>query len=139
MDVLRPLWLTPLVVLTAIAPAQQQIPTSVAQKVILHIAPQPVGDALSEFGRQTGLTIMIQSVVGRGLISPKLEGEYTPSSALDQLLAHTGLHYEYLDAKTVAVLGPRADTKATARRISALVSQAIQNDGQSTGRAPDRF
>jgi len=32
MDVLRPLWLTPLVVLTAIAPAQQQIPTSVAQE-----------------------------------------------------------------------------------------------------------
>jgi len=139
MDVLRPLWLTPLVVLTAIAPAQQQIPTSVAQTVILHIAPQPVGDALSEFGRQTGLTIMIQSVVGRGLISPRLEGEYTPSSALDQLLAHTGLHYEYLDAKTVAVLGPRADSKTTARRISALVSQAIQNAGQSTGRAPDHF
>ncbi len=70
---------------------------------------------------------------------PHFEGEYTPSSALDQLLAHTGLHYEYLDAKTVAVLGPRADTNATARRISALVSQAIQNASQGTGRVPDRF
>jgi len=147
MDVLRPLWLMPVVLLTAHAPAQQQIAVSVAQKVTLHIAPQPVGDALSEFGRQTGLTIMIQSVMGRGVISPKLEGEYTPSSALDQLLAHTGLHYEYLDAKTVAVLGPHADTKA-ARGISAPVSQIIQNAGQIKGQntgqntdraAPDRF
>ncbi len=134
MDVLRPLWFTPLVLLTASAPAQQPAPTPVVQKVILHIEPQPVGDALSEFGRQTGLTIMIQSAVGRGMISPRLEGEYTPASALDQLLAHTGLHYEYLDAKTVAVLGPRPDTKATARRISALVSQAIQDHGAATGR-----
>ncbi|MFL6605200.1 MAG: STN domain-containing protein [Steroidobacteraceae bacterium] len=133
MDVLRPLWLAPVVLLTTMAPAQQQVPASVAQKVILHIAPQPVGDALSEFGRQTGLTIMIQSAVARGVISPRLEGEYTPASALDQLLAHTGLRYEYLDAKTVAVLGPRAGNKATARRISAVVSLAIHGASQSTG------
>jgi hypothetical protein len=48
------------------------------------------------------------------------------------------LHYEYLDAKTVAVLGPRADTKPTARRISALVPQEAQDASQNTDRAPRR-
>jgi hypothetical protein len=105
MNVLRALWLVPLAVVAASALAQQPLPASVVQKVMLHIDPQPVADALSEFGRQTGLSVMIQSAVAQGVISPRLEGEYTPASALDQLLAHTGLRYEYLDAKTVAV-GP---------------------------------
>jgi hypothetical protein len=111
MKVARCLRLTPLVLLAASALAQQPMPTSVVQKVTLHIDPQPVGDALSAFARQTGLTVMFQSAVGHGVIAPKLEGKYTPASALDQLLAHTGLHYEYLDARTVVVLGPTADTK----------------------------
>jgi hypothetical protein len=107
----RSLRLTPFLLLAAGALAQQPMPTSVVQRVILHIDPQPVGDALSEFARQTGLTVMIQSAIGHGVIAPRLEGKYTPASALDQLLAHTGLHYEYLDPKTVVVLGPTANTK----------------------------
>jgi iron complex outermembrane receptor protein len=126
MNVLRPLWLAPLVMLAASALAQQPLPASVVQKVTLHIDPQPVGDALSEFGRQTGLTVMIQSAVGHGMISPRLEGEFTPATALEKLLAHTGLHYEYLDAKTVAVLGPRVDSKTTARRINADATELAQ-------------
>src|SRR6266850_4542355 len=82
-------WFTSFLLLAGGAIAHQSIAASDAKRVTLHIPPQPVGDALSEFGRQTGLTVMIQSAVGRGVISPKLEGEYTPSSALDQLLAHT--------------------------------------------------
>jgi len=75
---------------------------------------------------------MIQSVVGHGVISPKLDGKYTPATALDQLLAHTGLHYEYLDAKTVVVLGPHAETKSTGRRIIALDSGVVQLPGPAT-------
>jgi len=132
MNARRSFWLVPLALLAASAFAQQTPPASVVQKVTLHIDPQPVGDALSEFGRQTGLTVMIQSAVGRGVTSPRLEGQYTPASALDQLLAHTGLHYEYLDAKTVAVLGPRAETKTTARRISASESEVVPSAGPAT-------
>jgi outer-membrane receptor for ferric coprogen and ferric-rhodotorulic acid len=132
MKVPRPLRLTPLVLLAASALAQQPLPTSVVQRVILHIDPQPVGDALSEFARQTGLTVMIQSAVGHGVISPKLDGKYTPATALDQLLAHTGLHYEYLDAKTVVVLGPHAETKSTVRRNIALDSGVVQLPGPAT-------
>ena len=60
MSIARPLWVTLLVLLAASVLAQQPIPVTAAQKIILHIEPQPVGDALSEFGRQTGLTVMIQ-------------------------------------------------------------------------------
>src|SRR6266702_206222 len=98
-------WFTSLLLLVGGAIANQSIAASDAKKITLHIAPQPVGDALNEFGRQTGLTVMIQSVVARGVMSPQLNGEFTPIDALNQILAHTGLRYEYLDSKTVAVLG----------------------------------
>src|SRR6185295_9468512 len=98
-------WFTSLLLLAGGAIAHQSIAASDAKRVTLHIPPQPVGDALSEFGRQTGLTVMIQSAVGRGVTSPRLDGEYEPADALRQLLVHTNLHYEYLDDKTVAVLG----------------------------------
>src|SRR4051812_16396384 len=98
---LTPFWLAPALLIAATAVAQQPspLPTSIAQKVSLHIESQPVGDALYEFAQQSGLSVMIQSAIGQGLMSPRLYGEYTPTSALERLLAHTGLHYEYLDAK----------------------------------------
>src|SRR5258708_5984595 len=88
-------WFTSLLLLAGGAVAEQSIAASDAKRITLHIARQPVGDALSEFGRQSGLTVMIQSVIGRGVTSPPLDGDYTPVDALEQLLARTGLRYEY--------------------------------------------
>jgi iron complex outermembrane receptor protein len=129
MNVARRLWIAPLVLLATNVLAQQPALTTTPRKVTLHIEPQAVGDALSEFGRQTGLTVMIQSVVARGVTSPKLDGNFTLADALDKLLSHTGLHYEYLDAKTVAVLGPRTDAKITARKTRADEGELVRSSG----------
>jgi iron complex outermembrane receptor protein len=110
MRVLHASWLAPILFVAGASIAYQSVAASDVRKVTLHIEPQPVGDALSEFGRQTGLTVMIQSVVGKGVLTGRLEGLYTPTEALSQMLAPTGLHYEYLDNKTVAVLATRADS-----------------------------
>ena len=120
-------WFTSLLLLAGGAIAHQSIAASDAKRVTLHIPPQPVGDALSEFGRQTGLTVMIQSAVGRGMISPQVEGDFTPGDALDRLLTHTGLHYEYLDARTVAVVGPAALNEVTKQTLSAAPSNAAED------------
>ena len=92
-------------------------------KIPLKIAQQPIGDALNEFARQSGLHIVLYSDVVQGVMSPRLEGEYTPDDALEMLLAHTGLHYEYLDTRTVAVLGQ----KAGAHRTSATGADVVQD------------
>lgn len=89
-------------VLATAAPPPVQVAT--LQKVALNIDSQPVGDALNELGRQTGLVIIVYSAVGRGVMAPRILGKFTANRALDEILAHTGLHYEYLDSKTVAVL-----------------------------------
>jgi len=118
MRVARALGLAPILVLTAIAFAPQSSLAVKARKVTFHINRLPISDALNEFGRQTGLAVVIQSEVGRGVISPKLDGDFTPADALDKLLLHTGLHYEYLDTNTIAVLGPSVYTKTTIKRVS---------------------
>ena len=90
---------------------EQPPPEAVVQKVALNIEPQPVGEALNELGRQTGLVIIVYSAVGRGVSAPRITGKLTPEHALDQILANTGLRYEYLDAKTVAVLSSQTDIR----------------------------
>ena len=86
--------------LAAAAVGEQPPPEAVVQKVALNIEPQPVGEALNELGRQTGLVIIVYSAVGRGVSAPRITGKLTAEHALDQILANTGLRYEYLDAKT---------------------------------------
>jgi len=72
--------------------------------IALRIEAQPIGDALNEFSRQSGLHVVLYSKLGRGLRSPGLSGSYTRDAALTTLLQGTGLRYEALDESTVAIL-----------------------------------
>jgi len=112
--------------LTAAAVGEQPAPEAVVQKVALNIEPQPVGDALNELGRQTGLVIIVYSSVGHGVTTPRLTGKFTPEKALEQILANTGLRYEYLDARTVAVLSSQ----------TAVTPSLIARDEHSTKVVP---
>jgi len=88
---------------TGAAWAQQGPPDPFTRKVTLDIPAQPLADALRALGEQSGIAVLIQSQIGLEN-APALKGSYTPNEALQRLLAATGLHYEYLDPKTVAVL-----------------------------------
>lgn len=55
------------------------------------IAPQPVPNALADFGRQSGLQVSMDADQVRGLSSQGVKGNMTASQALDRLLASTGL------------------------------------------------
>jgi iron complex outermembrane recepter protein len=108
-------WLGTLLLLLSVsaATAQQSEPQrDPTQKVALNIAELPIGDALREFGHQTGLHVVLYSDLAKGLRSTRLSGLYTATSALNQLLANTGLRYEYIDTQTVAVLPIQAETKS---------------------------
>jgi iron complex outermembrane receptor protein len=80
----------------------------------LNLPSQPLEAALQEFSRVTGLKVMLYTDLGRGVISPKVSGTLTPDAALALLLKGAALRFEYLDAKTVAVL-PRHDKTGDAQ------------------------
>ncbi|MBL8265890.1 TonB-dependent siderophore receptor [Steroidobacter sp.] len=81
------------------------------QAVPFSIERQPLEDALAEFARQTGYQLLFQSDVALKLTAPRVAGTLTPESALKALLENSGLHYKFVNAKTVTI-GTAADIAA---------------------------
>lgn len=103
----RTLSIATLMALGGLALAQQ--PAQAAMK--LDIQAQPISDALNEFARQSGLQVFfLASQETQGVMSTALRGSYAdPQVALGRLLANTGLRFEYLDSRTIAVRLSRPD------------------------------
>src|SRR5690349_18796391 len=57
-----------------------------AKVVDFRIASQPMSEALTAFGAQSGLTIIVETKVSRGIKAVALSGQYTPEQALKILL-----------------------------------------------------
>ena len=118
----RPLWAGALLASAAItgvsAPTLAQAQSSAPERVrSFDIAPQAVVDALTDFGRQSGLQVSMDADQVRGLSSPGVQGTMTPSQALVRLLASTGLaariEGRIVSLRKVSVAGadqPRSDT-----------------------------
>ncbi len=65
---------------------------------------QPLRDALNGLARQTGLQVIYTAEeVTASLLAPKIEGQFTPEAALNLLLQGSGLHFEFINSRTVAV------------------------------------
>lgn len=75
----------------------------VSRTVALDIERQPIGDALNELARQSGLQIVLYSELGEGISAPPLVGTFTVRNALEKLLDGTPLHYEFINERTVAI------------------------------------
>ncbi len=76
---------------------------TVAARLEFHI---PGGDAtatLTEFGRQTHLQILFDYVLVKGHITKPINGLYTPTAALQRLLADTDLEFDFVNKRTLAV------------------------------------
>jgi outer membrane receptor protein involved in Fe transport len=105
--------------------------------VMLHIGAAPIGDALNEFAKQSGLQVVLYSELAQGLTAPALEGTFTPRDALDRLLARTNLAYEFINPRTVAVRqkagGSAKDTDPEGRAGAHPTSQLESStDGRIT-------
>jgi outer membrane receptor protein involved in Fe transport len=70
------------------------------------IAPQPLADALTLFGQQSGLQVTLDAGIVAGLTTPGVNGSFTAEEALRRLLAGTGLTWRFTDANTVALAKP---------------------------------
>jgi hypothetical protein len=72
--------------------------------VTLSMPEQPLRDALNGLARQTGLQVIYTAEeVTANLLAPKIEGAYTPEAALNLLLKGSGLQYQFINPRTVAV------------------------------------
>src|SRR3569833_2811974 len=74
-----------------------------AARYEIEIQPQPLGTALQELAKQSGIQIIFFSKLTDGHESPALSGKYTPETALNALLQGTGLTFHQIDSKTIQV------------------------------------
>src|SRR5215471_6762352 len=67
------------------------------------IGPRPLTEALTAFGRQTGLQLIYVSSVVETQYSKAARAGLAAPVALEQLLDGTGLRFEFLNARTVRI------------------------------------
>ena len=67
------------------------------------IAAQPLAQALSEFATQTGLQVVYVSGIAATRVSKRARRGLAAADALEHLLADTGLHFEFLNDRTVRI------------------------------------
>jgi len=72
-------------------------------KYHFQIDSQPLGDALQQFAKQSGVQIIFFSQVTEGLRAPALNGSYTISGALEMLLSGSRLIFRVINPKTVEI------------------------------------
>jgi iron complex outermembrane receptor protein len=99
-------------VLLAICTAAQARETPVPQKVSFDITAPSMVQALIQFTEQSGLQLVVPTDGTTDLPARKVVGDYTPSAALEQLLAGTTLRYEFANPKTVSIWTAYAPTAA---------------------------
>ena len=83
--------------------AAAQTPSRTAS-FTLSIPAAPLGDALNEFAQQTGLQVLFSSQLVAQLRGPRVTGSHTAEDALNQLLANTGLKFEFVNPRTVTIV-----------------------------------
>jgi iron complex outermembrane receptor protein len=69
----------------------------------LHIDGQPLGPALQEFARQSGVQVIFFSEVVDGLTAPPIHGRFTRDQALDKLLSRSTLGWRAINPMTVEI------------------------------------
>ena len=83
-------------------------PSSEPVKYHFKIDSQPLGTALQQFAKQSGVQIIFFSQVTEGLQAPAVNGSYTISGALEMLLSGSHLIFRSINPKTIEICSPTA-------------------------------
>lgn len=87
----------------SVAQAQTAVPAPAlaqARQRTFDIPPQPLADALAQFGRQSGMQVSVGAAVIQNVASPGVRGSLTPDQALTALLSGTGITYRLTGGDT---------------------------------------
>lgn len=104
-------------------------------EVKLDIKQQPTRTALAAFSNQSGIQVVFPSdEVADDLMSPAIAGRFAPQVALDRLLMNTGLRYQYVNDRTVAIrlaTSPemQAERQASDRALGAGQAESREPEG----------
>jgi iron complex outermembrane receptor protein len=107
--------------------------SSRTQSYSFSIPAQPLASAIATFSRVTGVDVVGDGGIGRGVRSLGVSGNLTAQQALTQLLSGTGLSYRFTNASTVAIQRPNADGTVGALPSGAIQLETIDVQGEASG------
>jgi len=74
-----------------------------AIRLAFNIPAQPLDAALTDFAQATGLQLLVLSEIAHERSAPVVSGSLTPERALQELLEGSGLSYQFVNGRTVAI------------------------------------
>jgi outer membrane receptor for ferric coprogen and ferric-rhodotorulic acid len=92
-------------------------PNSESAKHNFTIDSQPLGAALQEFAKQSGVQIIFFSQVTEGIQAPALNGPYTIAEALQMLLSGSHLTFRVINPKTIEIRSSRPADSVDERKV----------------------
>jgi iron complex outermembrane receptor protein len=105
---------------------QRSIPALAQERGALGaIAPQSLDAALRTFARSAGLQVIYVSDATRGRATHGSAAGAAPGDALTQLLAGTGLDFEFINERTVIIRFPGSAATVGARPVELLSSVVV--------------
>lgn len=100
------------------------------------IEAQPMDRALKAFATQTKVQVAFAPDTVEGLVAQAVEGDYRPETALEALIADSGLGYEFASEKLVVVHAPQATDPGGASDPKNLNPQPVLM-AQNVNQAPN--
>ena len=111
------------------------------------IAAQDLGDALTEFGVQSGTEVYFVSADVAGVQAPRIEGKYSEIDVIQQLLGSSGVEY-FIDGNGTLLVGTAytavttsdergASDSKNSRPMPVLMAQNTTTETQTTANAEE--
>ena len=100
------------------------------------IPAQPLADALRAVGSQTNINILFDPPLVAGRNAPALRADLTAGQALSVLLTGTGIHYEFVNERTVVLAADSSRSREAAKSPGATSESAPAREPQPPVRVP---
>ena len=117
---------------SAVLAQEPPLEAQASRTATFDIPSQPLAQALTAFGRQSGMQIAVDTAAVAGKTSGSVSGTMTAEQALRQLLAGSGLTYQFTSANAVTVAGaaPGAGLERRAARSRARAGRRTAGAGR---------
>ena len=111
--------------------------TAASPEVVeFHIAAGDATLTLNEFSRQAGLQLLFDFNVVKGRVTQAIDGSYEPRDALRHMLEKTGLHFDVVNERTLAVTPIRSASASGTATPSAPRRPPQKPNSQTVAQGP---
>lgn len=106
---------------------------AVLAELNLRIESQPLGSALQEFAKQSGIQVIFFSKITDGFQAPAVQGHYTVDAAIKRLLDDSKLTYRLVNANTIEIQAASSETEISARTTKPSDADGREGKSSSSG------